>query len=144
MKKNHVKLTAEEWETLIKLTKKGNVSGRKYKRAMALLELNKGKTYAAVSDLLDVGANTLSTLAKKYKAEGLACLEDKPRSGRPATISGDARAKVTALACSQPPEGYGRWSLRLLAEKVVQLEYLDQISHTQVSRILKKRSTTSP
>ena len=111
---------------------------------MALLELNKGKTYTAVSDLLDVGANTLSTLAKKYKAEGLACLDDKPRSGRPATISGNARAKVTALACSQPPEGYGRWSLRLLAEKVVQLEYLDQISHTQVSRILKKRSTTSP
>ena len=144
MKKNHVQLTSEEGETLIKLTKKGNVSGRKYKRAMALLELNKGKTYAAVSDLLDVGANTLSTLAKKYKAEGLACLDDKPRSGRPATISGDARARVTALACSQPPEGYGRWSLRLLAEKVVQLEYLDQISHTQVSRILKKRSTTSP
>ena len=144
MKKNHVKLTSEEQEIVTKLTKKGNVSGRKYKRAMALLELNKGKTYAAVSDWLDVGANTLSTLAKKYKAEGLACLDDKPRSGRPATISGNARAKVTALACSQPPEGYGRWSLRLLAEKVVQLEYLDQISHTQVSRILKKRSTTSP
>ena len=144
MKKNHVKLTSEEQETVTKLTKKGNVSGRKYKRAMALLELNKGKTYAAVSDLLDVGANTLSTLAKKYKAEGLACLDDKPRSGRPATINGNARAKVTALACSQPPEGYGRWSLRLLAEKVVQLECLDQISHTQVSRILKKRSTTSP
>ena len=144
MKKNHVQLTSEERETLIKRIKKGNVSGRKYKRAMALLELNKGKTYAAVSDLLDVGANTLSTLAKKYKAEGLACLDDKPRSGRPVTIGGNARAKVTALACSQPPEGYGRWSLRLLAEKVVQLEYLDQISHTQVSRILKKRSTTSP
>ena len=144
MKKNHVKLTSEEQEAVTKLTKKRNVSGRKYKRAMALLELNKGKTYAAVSDLLDVGANTLSTLAKKYKAEGLACLDDKPRSGRPVTIGGNARAKVTALACSQPPEGYGRWSLRLLAEKVVQLEYLDQISHTQVSRILKKRSTTSP
>lgn len=108
---------------------------------MALLELNKGKTFAAVSDMLGVGANTLSALAKKYKAEGLACLDDKPRPGRPVTISGGARVKVTALACSAPPEGYSQWSLRLLGERVVQLEYVDQISHTEVGRLLKKRTS---
>jgi hypothetical protein len=65
-------------------------------------------------------------------------LTDQPRSGRPLEIDGAQRAKVTALACSDPPEGYARWSLRLLAEKVVELGYVDYISHTQVGDILKK------
>jgi hypothetical protein len=65
-------------------------------------------------------------------------LQDKPRTGRPVEIDGKQRAQVTALACSEPPEGYARWSLRLLADKVVQLEYCEHISHTEVAEILKK------
>ena len=77
---------------------------------------------------------------KKYQEIGLLCLQDKPRSGRPLEFDGTQRAKITALACSQPPAGYGQWSLRLLADKAVELEYCDSISHTEVANILKKTS----
>jgi hypothetical protein len=65
-------------------------------------------------------------------------LADQPRPGRPIKISGEQRAKITALACSEPPEGYERWNLRLLANKVVELGYCEHISHTEVADILKK------
>ena len=138
MKKDHIQLTPEETELLTTMTKKGQISGRQYKRAIALLELNRGKTYRAVAETVGQGELTISRLAKRYRTEGLACLNDKPRPGRASLYDGSKLAKVTALACSQPPEGYGRWSLRLLAEKAVQLEYVDHISHEKVARILKK------
>ena len=74
----------------------------------------------------------------KYKETGLEFLTDKPRPGRPTVIDGLARAKITALACSDAPEGYERWSLRLLADKAVELELVEAISYMEVSRILKK------
>ncbi len=109
-----------------------------YKRATALLELDRGKTFTSVAETVGTTYQTVSTWATKYKAAGLECLLDKPRSGRPIKFDGAQRAKITALACSEPPEGYGQWNLRLLAEKVVELEYCASISHTQVSDILKK------
>lgn len=75
---------------------------------------------------------TLSTWCAKYAEIGLLVLYDQPRSGRPVEIDGNQRAKITALACSEPPQGYARWSLRLLADKVVELEYCDHISLTEV------------
>jgi putative transposase len=81
----------------------------------------------------------LSTLADQYRENGLQALYDRPRSGRPVKIDGEQRAKITALACSStPPEGHAEWSLRLLADKVVELDFCEQISHTQVRTILKK------
>jgi hypothetical protein len=70
----------------------------------------------------------------------LDCLYDAPRSGRPIVIDGAQRAKVTALACSDAPEGHDRWTLRLLAEKVVEAGFCETISHTMVGTILKKTS----
>ena len=70
-------------------------------------------------------------------------LFDKPRSGRPIEIDGQARAKVTALACSEPPEGHSHWDLRLLADKAVELGYCEHLSHTYAGSILKK-TTSSP
>ena len=105
---------------------------------MALLELDRGHTYKQVSDSLGVTVQTASIWAKKYKEGGLDFLQDKPRSGRPLEIDGIARAKITALACSDAPEGYGRWTLELLAERAVKLEYVESISYVEVSRILKK------
>jgi len=81
---------------------------------------------------------TLSTLAENYRENGLQALYDRPRSGRPIEIDGEQRAKITALACSAPPEGHAEWSLRLLADKVVELGFSEQISHTHVRTILKK------
>lgn len=65
-------------------------------------------------------------------------LKDKHRKGRPIVIDGEQRAQLTALACSEPPEGYARWHLRLLADKAVELGFCEHISHTEVANILKK------
>jgi putative transposase len=138
MKKQHIKLAEEDRITLTKIIDNGHQSGRIYKRALALLELNRGKTYKAVAETISMTLTTVSTLAKNYKAKGLECLNDKPRSGRPCIIDGVDRAKITALACSQPPAGYSQWSLRLLADKAVELAYVEHISHTEVAHILKK------
>jgi transposase len=138
MKKQHVQLSEEDRKRLQFLTSQGELKARIYKRATALLELDRGRTFTAVAETVGTTYCTLSTLATKYKKEGMECLFDKPRSGRPIKFDGTQRAKITALACSEPPEGYGKWNLRLLAEKVIELEYCASISHTQVSAILKK------
>ena len=138
MKKQHIKQKEEEKTTLTKIIDKEHQSGRTDKRALALLELNRGKTYTAVAKTIRTTLVTVSTLAKTYKAKGLECLKDKPGSGRPAVIDGVDRAKITALACSKPPKGYSQWSLRLLADKAVALAYVEHISHTEVRNILKK------
>jgi putative transposase len=78
-------------------------------------------------------------LRKKYCEEGLdSILYEKPRSGAPPKISGRAKAKLTTLACSEPPEGRSGWTLQLLADKLVELKEVDSISAMSVSRILKK------
>jgi putative transposase len=138
MKKEHVKLSDADRTFLENLLKKGNLSAKKYKRATALLELNRGRTFTSVAETVGLTKQTTSTLAQKYRAEGLQCLDDKKRPGRPKTIDGVNRAKITALACSEPPQGYDSWSLRLLADKVVELEYVESVSHTEIGRILKK------
>lgn len=138
MKKEHITLSTSDHGYLESLLSKGSLKARKYNRARSLLELNKGKTYSEVADLVGVSYATVSGWAKKYKTVGLDFLEDQPRSGRPLGLSISDRAKITALACSDPPEGYSRWSLRLLADKLVELEYVESISFKQVGNILKK------
>lgn len=141
MKKRHIQLSESDKKYLEELIQKGELPAKVYRRAISLLELNKGKTYTAVSEIVGSTITTLSTLVTRYAAIGLQALSDQPRSGRPVEFDGDQRAKITALACSDPPEGYGEWSLRLLADKLVELEYCDTISHTQVSNILKKTNS---
>lgn len=138
MKKQHIQLASSDKMYLEELLSKGTLKVSKVKRAQALLELNKGRTYRAVSDLVGVTNVAVSKWAKKYKSGGLTFLDDQPRSGRPVGLSGEQRAKITALACSTPPEGYARWSLRLLADKLVELEIVESISFKQVGNILKK------
>ena len=140
MKKQHVKLSDADRKYLQSLIAKGKLPAKKFKRATGLLELDRGKTYQAVAATLDVSQVTVSAWRKRYQKQGLKCLEDAPRSGRPIVIGGKQRAKITALACSQAPKGHARWALRLLADKVVELGYCKKISHTQVGKILKKTS----
>lgn len=138
MKKQHVKLTEEDTRTLKDLLSKGDLKVRVQKRAMGLQMMDKGMTFQEIKKHLDISHVSLGKWAKRYKTEGLSLLYDKPRSGRPIGLSGEDRAKVTALACSKPPEGYARWSLRLLADRLVELDILDGISHNKVGEILKK------
>lgn len=138
MKKQHVQLSDTDRAYLEALISKGELSAKVYRRALGLLELDRRQTYTAVSKILKVTIPTLSGWAAKYQESGLQVLQDQPREGRPIEIDGEQRAKITALACSKPPEGYARWSLRLLADKAVELEYCEHISHTEVRKILKK------
>lgn len=138
MKKQYIQLSEMDRNSLKNLIRTGELSAKTYKRALALLELDRGKTYTAVAETIQVNPITVSIWGKKYLEQGLGMLADQPRGGRPPEIDGAQRAQVTALACSEPPAGHARWSLRLLAEKVVELGYVEHISHSEVGDILKK------
>ena len=119
MNKHHLPLSDADRATLERLLAHGTLPARKFKRATALLELDRGKTLREVAATLSVTYPTVAAWRHGYTANGLACLDDGPRSGRPIVIDGTQRAKITALACSDAPEGHDRWTLRLLAEKGV-------------------------
>lgn len=141
MKKSHVRLTDQDRQALQEMLGKGSLKSRTYKRITALLELDKGQTYNWVESHVQLSKVSLGKLAKKFKQEGLTCLYDGARPGRPIKIQAEQRDQITVLACEKPPKGHGQWSLRLLADKVVELGYCDSISHTQVNKILKKRKS---
>jgi len=138
MAKIHIELSTEDRAFLDNLLAKGSQKVRVQKRALALKKLDAGMSYSAVATFLEVSYPTISSWAKKYRSEGLVFLQDKARSGRPPILDGEQRAKITALACSTPPEGYSQWSLRLLSDRLVCMEIVPTISHTQVGKILKK------
>ena len=139
MRKQHLTLTRADRAFLQNLLKKGALKARTYQRATALLELDRGQTLTAVSQTLGVSYPSVFSWRDKYLAHGLtAALHDKGRPGRPVEIDGQQRAKVTALACSTPPQGHARWTLRLRADKAVELGYCEKLSHTQARRILKQ------
>ena len=129
MKKQHIKLKPVDKLYLEKLVSKGSLKARIFQRATGLLELDRGKSYVSISETLGVTRQSVSRWARNYKEQGLDFLEDNPSSGRPPKIDGQLRAKITALACSKAPSGHAVWSLRLLADKIVELGYVDEISH---------------
>jgi transposase len=138
MHKEHLKLSQDHHNFLMMMTAKGQTAARVYKRATALLELHRGQTLLAVAASLQVSRQAVAQWRDHYQASGLQALEDKPRSGRPIVIDGKQRASITALACSTPPTGHARWTLRLLAHKAVELGYCQNLSHTKARSILKK------
>ena len=143
-KKYHVSLSVSERSKLARLTSGGVSSVRRYKRARVLLLADEAPGQQVLRDaeiarLVDVSVRTVERLRRRIVEEGFAsALSEKPRAGRPKTFSGSHRAQITALACSTPPQGRGRWTLRLLADKLVELEFVPGISHTTVRRVLKK------
>ena len=142
MKKEHITLSDANRTELQELVKKGKLAAKTYKRALALLELDRGRTFTEVAQIVGVTYQTTSNWTACYQASGLAFLTDKPRPGRPRVIDGLQKAKITALACSEPPTGYARWSLRLLADKAVELEVVESVSYGEVRRILKKTNSS--
>ncbi len=140
MKKEHLKLTETDHKYLTQLMSKGQVKARVMRRAAALLQLHHGASLQKVAQLLGVDDNTVGIWRNKYNEKGLDCLIDEPRTGRPIRIDGTMRAKITALACSETPDGRAKWSLQLLADKAVELELVETISPSKVRQILKKTS----
>jgi Homeodomain-like domain len=144
-KKYILKLTGDERAELARLVRTGNAAGWKLQRAQALLKCDQGPDGPAwpdarIAEAFGVTARSLESWRKRAVEGGpMALLQRKPRtpSGIP-KLGGEAEARLTALACSQPPRGLARWSLRLLAERLVELQVVDSVSHETVRRALKK------
>jgi hypothetical protein len=141
-----LKLTAEERGEPQQLVKKGKAAGWKVQRAQALLQCDQGPegpawTDEAVAQAYGCTPRSLESWRKRAVEAGpLSLLQRKPRV-RPAVapkLDGEKEARLTALAGSQPPTGYARWTLRLLAERLVEREVVDALSHEAVRRALKK------
>ena len=142
MSKSRFKLRAKDRKQLEEIVRQGKGEARVFKRASGLLSLEEGKPLKEIGKSLSVASVTVAAWRDSYRESGLKFLQDAPRPGRPRTIDGTQRAKITALACSEAPEGYSQWSLRLLADKVIELGYCDEISHTQVGKVLKKTNSS--
>lgn len=140
MRTECLRLTATDRAYLKQLLSKGSLTTKTFKRATALLEIDRGKTRVEVAQTLDVSYASVSNWCRAYMKTGVQMLDDEPRSGRPVKIDGGQRAKVTALACTEAPAGHAKWSLRLLADKAVELGYCEHLSHNHAGKILKKMS----
>ena len=140
-----IKLSADELRSLKTSLTKGTTSARVQTRARIIDLLHRQRAPGEIAAVLGVGVATVFNIKRRYLAEGLdASLHDKPRSGQPCRIDGTARAKITALACSTAPAGHARWTLRLLADKAVELGFCESISHSTVQEVLKKTAPTAP
>jgi len=138
-KQYEVKLTEREQSELEAITQRGTHPVREVKRAQVLLGLAEGQTYEAIHQKVGLSRSGLQKIAKRYQAGGVErALHEAPRPGQVPRFSGAQRAQITALACSSPTDGQARWSLRLLADKVVELEIAETIHHETVRTILKK------
>lgn len=145
MEKQHLKISDNDSQELKSLLSKSSLTVKIHSRIKVLLALNDGKTYHSIHQEFGMTYPAIVDLKNKYLSRNplepvMSFLVDKPRSGRPPEITGEERAKITALACSKAPEGQLRWTLRLLADKIVELGIREELSHTQVGKILKKTS----
>lgn len=145
MARYRVTLTKEKRAALETMTRSGKIPAKKFMHARALLLCDAGECgdpwkVADVAEALGVSSRTIEHLKQRFVDEGLdAALVRKPSSKpREVTFDGAFDARLTALACSQPPQGRKRWTLRLLAEKAVELELADSVSTMTVQRSLKK------
>jgi homeodomain-containing protein len=139
----HVHLYDEQRQHLDNLIRKGNAPARLQTRARILLLSDRSsgqrRSRKAVADAALVCPVTVGRVCRTFASEGLeAALCDKPRPGREPKITGDLEARLVALACSDPPQGTGRWTLQLLADTMVALGYLESISDVAIGKRLKK------
>ena len=142
-----IKLSQTEVDDLRKIINKGSHTSQSFRSAYILLNCDKGEfsenpkiTNQEICKILKVGARTIDRVKKKFIEEGF----ERALERRPSTqtykkkVDGDLEAKLVTLCCSEPPKGFSKWSLRLLADKMIELEYVDYISHVTVREVLKK------
>ena len=143
-KKYRVFLNGKKRSNLKRLINTGTEKARKLTRARILLLADESpsglsKTDKEIIEALGVSARTVAQTRQRFTEVDIEeSLNDKPRSGRPREFTGREEAKLTLIACSEPPEGRVRWSVRLLADKMVALEVVDSISRESVRKYLKK------
>jgi len=146
MKKFFITLTKEERDFLTQLTSKGRHRSQKVLNALTLLACDEGEHQTQrskneeIARVLKTSMRKIDRVKKRFVVDGL----DVALNGRKGSrvyakkADGDFEAHLVALSCSKPPEGFSRWTLRLLADKVVELDYIDSISHETIRRVLKK------
>ena len=150
MKKYIVTLTKDEREALTALTSKGKHKSQKILNALILLGCDEGEyqikrsTNDEISRILGISMRKIDRVKERFIMESIEVALNGRKKNRiyDKKTDGDFEAHLVAVSCSEPPEGFARWSLRLLADKVVELNYIDSISHESVRRILKKRNQT--
>lgn len=144
-----VTLTKLEQEQLIEIIKKGKHTSQTYRNAYILLNTDEGEfsdkvTNAEISKVLKVGMRTIDRVKKQFIKEGFeACLSRRQTTRiYERKMDGEVEAHLISIACSEPPEGFAKWSLRMLADRMVELNYIENISHETVRGVLKKRIKT--
>ena len=140
-----IKLTKAEVDELQAIINKGSHTSQTFRTAYILLNCDEGDysekvTNKQISKVLKVGMRTIDRVKKKFIEEGFeSVLERRPtRRIYETKLDGDVEAKLVTLCCSEPPKGFAKWSLRLLADKMVELNYVESISHVTVRSVLKK------
>ena len=140
-----IKLTKAEVDELQSIINKGSHTSQTFRTAYILLNCDEGDYSEKVpnkqiSKVLKVGMRTIDRVKKKFIEEGFeSVLERRPtRRIYETKLDGDVEAKLVTLCCSEPPKGFAKWSLRLLADKMFELNYVESISHVTVRSVLKK------
>ena len=140
-----IKLSHEEVIRLRAIINKGSHSTKTFRTAYILLNCDVGDysdkvTNDQISKVLKVGMRTIDRVKKRFIEEGFEAVLERRESSRiyDIKIDGDVEAKLVQLCCSEPPKGFAKWSLRLLSDKMVELNYVDSISHVSVGNVLKK------
>lgn len=140
-----IKLTKEEVAELQSIISKGSHTSQAFRTAYILLNCDQGEysdkvSNEQISKVLKVGMRTIDRVKKRFVEEGFDQVLERRATSRKyeVKIDGDVEAKLVSLCCSEPPSGYAKWSLRLLAEKMVELRYVESISYVSVGNVLKK------
>lgn len=150
MKKYKVTLTREEKEELTRITLKGSHKSQKVLNALVLLNCDEGEWQEhrsineEISNMLGIGMRKIDRVKKRFVEEGIEVALNGHKSQRTydRKADGDFEAHLVALSCSEPPSGFDRWSLRLLADKAVELNYIENVSYETVRRVLKKTKSS--
>ena len=145
MERYRIKLSKDEVEELHSIIKKGSHTTQTFRAAYVLLNCDEGE-YAdkvnneTISKVLKVGMRTIDRIKKRFVEAGLDGVLERKKSTRiyEVKLDGEVEAKLVQLCCSEPPDGYARWSLRLLADKMVEMNYVPSISYVSVGNMLKK------
>jgi len=140
-----IKLSQKEVKELMAIINKGSHTSHTFRTAYILLNCDEGDysdkaTNEQISKLLKVGMRTIDRVKKRFIEEGFEAVLERRASSRvyDVKIDGDVEAKLVKLCCSEPPPGFAKWSLRLLADKMIELQYVDSISYVSVGNVLKK------
>lgn len=141
-KKYLVTLTDDERTQLQQLLRGGKLRTRKVTRARILLKAAEGWQDQRIAEALNIGRATVERTRRRFVEENLAALDERPRPGNKPKLDAKAEARLIAEACSAAPEGRERWTLCLLADRVVQLKLAESYSYEAVRRVLKKTNSS--